>query len=170
MAGCAVLELDRSEDARGFFARSFCASELAAAGIDMTIVQSNWSGNRVAGTLRGMHYQLAPHGEPKIVSCVRGRALDVFVDVRPESPTYLAWDSVELDEVSLRAVYLPIGIAHGFQTLADDTLLQYFMGATYEASAARGLRYDDPTLAISWPLPPREVSTRDQSWPLLARA
>ena len=169
LQGCYVIELEPKRDERGFFARSFCKEELANTGIHMDIVQANWSHNVNRGTVRGMHFQREPYGEPKIVCCVRGSMFDVFVDLRPDSATYLRSVSVELDAQQLNAVYLPEGIAHGFQTLTDDVLVQYWMGAPYMANAASGIRHDDPSVEIRWPLPVRALSERDRTWPLLER-
>ena len=165
--GVLVLELEARGDERGSFMRTFCANEFAAAGIDFTVVQANVSVNVERHTLRGMHLQRAPYGEAKIVSCLRGRIFDVAVDLRPESPTYLKWEGVELGADIPRAFYLAEGIAHGFLTLEPDSLVNYLMGAEYVADAATGVRWDDPVVGIEWPAPPQVISDRDRAFPLI---
>lgn len=168
IAGVVIVELEMRRDERGGFARTFCEREFADAGLPFTVVQANLSINPVRHTLRGMHYQRDPHGEPKIISCRRGAIRDVAVDVRPDSPTYLSWVGVDLDAGAERMLYLGTGIAHGFLTLAPDTEVDYLMGAGYVAEAAAGIRWDDPKVGIEWPAPPAMISERDASYPLLA--
>lgn len=168
LAGAFVIDPERIEDARGFFARSFCAHEFSAHGLDATLVQCNVSFNRAAGTLRGMHYQAAPHEESKLVRCTRGALYDVIVDLRPASPTYRQWFGERLDEDNRRMLFIPPGFAHGFQTLEDDTEVFYQMSAFFQPDAARGVRHDDPVLGIRWPREPVNVSERDRTYPLLA--
>ncbi|MVA77267.1 dTDP-4-dehydrorhamnose 3,5-epimerase [Auraticoccus sp. F435] len=168
--GVAVIDLERREDDRGFFARTFCAEEFAAAGLEPVVDQCNLSGNHRAGTLRGMHLQVAPHPETKLVRCVRGAVLDVIVDLRPDSPTRLQHVAVELSADNRRALYVPAYFAHAYLTLVDDTEVMYQVTGRYEPSAERGLRHDDPALGIEWPLPVTTISAKDASWPLLTGA
>lgn len=159
---------ERREDERGYFARTFCEDELARAGVPMRAWQMNASFNRHAGTVRGLHYQRDPHGEPKLVRVTRGRIFDVAVDVRPGSPTYGRWVGAELDAERGDALYIPTGFAHGFQTLEDQTEVLYVMGARYVAEAATGIRHDDPRIGIVWPAPVSVISERDRLLPELA--
>jgi dTDP-4-dehydrorhamnose 3,5-epimerase len=165
LPGTYILDPDRKSDSRGFFARSFCLQEFAEHGLAPAIVQANVSFNHERGTLRGMHYQAAPHQEIKIVRCTRGALYDVIVDVRPASPTHGQWMGVELTEHNGRTLYVPEGFAHGYITLADDTEVMYFVTASYAPQAERGLRYDDPTFGIEWPHRVRHISEKDASWP-----
>jgi dTDP-4-dehydrorhamnose 3,5-epimerase len=165
LAGVFVIELERHSDDRGFFARSFCVDELARAGLHTEFPQGNVSFNARRHTLRGMHYQAAPHGEVKIVGCTAGAIYDVVVDLRVGSPTRLSWCAVELTPASGAQLYIPAGFAHGFLTLADATEVSYRMGARYVPDAARGLRWNDPRLAIPWPAPPAVISERDATYP-----
>jgi dTDP-4-dehydrorhamnose 3,5-epimerase len=167
LAGAFVVELDRHQDERGFFARSFCTAEFAAAGLNAVFVQCNVSFNAHRGTIRGMHWQAAPHEEAKLVRCTRGSLHDVLVDLRPTSPTHRKWMAVELSAANHRQLYVPPGIAHGFQTLEPDTEVFYLMSASFHPECARGLRWDDPTLAIEWPIAGPVLSERDRAWPLL---
>jgi dTDP-4-dehydrorhamnose 3,5-epimerase len=168
LGGVFVVELERLEDERGFFARSFCAQEFHAHGLRTDIAQCNVSWNRRRGTLRGLHYQASPHEEAKLVRCTRGAMWDVAVDLRAESPTRHRWHAVELTAENRKALYIPEGIAHGFQTLADDTEVLYLMSTAYHAASSRGVRWNDPRLGISWPLPDSIVSERDRAFPVLA--
>lgn len=165
----ALIRLDRKEDERGWFARSFCTDSFAAAGLHAHYPQHNLSFNRRAGTLRGLHFQVAPHEEVKVISCTRGAIYDVIVDIRPGSSTYGQWHAAELSEDNRDALYAPAGFAHGFQTLRDDTEVSYLMGAAFVDGAAGGIRYDDPGLAIPWPLPVSVISQRDLALPVLSR-
>lgn len=167
IADVVIVELELRRDERGGFARTFCGREFAAAGLPFTVVQANLSVNPVRHTLRGMHYQRDPNGEPKIVSCRRGAIRDIAVDVRPGSPTYLHWVGVDLDASAERLLYLGTGIAHGFLTLAPDTEVDYLMGSGYVAEAAAGIRWDDPKIGIDWPAAPAIISERDASYPLV---
>ncbi len=166
LPGVWVIELDLLADERGWFARTFDGHEFRARGLNPVVVQCNSSYNARRGTLRGMHYQAEPHGESKLVRCVRGAVYDVAVDLRGDSPTFRAWHGVELSAENGRALYVPAGLAHGFQTLSDDTEMLYQMGHPYVPEAARGVRFDDPAFAIQWPAPdgPRIVSERDASY------
>ena len=167
LSGAFVIELDLLEDERGSFARSFCARGFEANGLDGRVVQCNVSFNRRLGTLRGMHFQAKPHEEAKLVRCTRGAALDVIVDLREDSPTHLQWFAAELTAENRRAMYVPVGFAHGFQTLVDDTELFYQMSEFYYPELARGVRWDDPAFGIRWPLENPVLSPRDRSYPLL---
>lgn len=168
--GVTIVELEPLRDERGSFARTYCERDFAEAGLPFHVVQANVSTNIAAHTLRGLHYQQAPHGEPKIVSCVRGQIFDVAVDVRPDSPTYLAWEGIEMGPGVDRMLYLSEGIAHGFLTLEPDSEVHYLMGAPYVAEAAAGLRWDDPAIGIDWPAEPAIISERDRGYALIERA
>ena len=165
--GVWILELEPIGDARGFFARTFCREAFAARGMNAHVSQCNLSYNAERGTLRGMHWQSDPAPEAKVVRCVRGALHDVVVDVREGSPTRHRHVGVELSAANRRALYVPEHVAHGFQTLEDDTEILYQISAPYTPEAARGLRHDDPALGIDWPLPPAALSPRDAAWPLL---
>jgi dTDP-4-dehydrorhamnose 3,5-epimerase len=168
VAGVVAVEVERHEDDRGFFARTFCVDEFVAQGLDPMVLQCNISFNRRAGTVRGMHYQEPPMSETKLVRCTRGAILDVVVDLRPESLTYLEHVSVELTESNRAALYVAKGLlAHGFQTLEDDTEVAYQMGERYVPGADRGVRHDSPALRIEWPLPVSTIADKDMAWPLL---
>jgi len=168
LQGCFIVELDAIADERGFFARTFSADEFRRHGLNPAVVECSISHNARKGTLRGMHFQLAPHGEAKLVRCNRGRMLDVAVDLRPGSPTNLGWTSAELSPDNLRSLYLPEGFAHGFLTLEDATEVSYQMSYPYVADAGSGLRWDDPALGIAWPeVGPLTISERDRAWSLL---
>ncbi len=164
VAGVTVVELDSIEDDRGFFARTFCEDVFREAGFAMRVVQANISHNSHALTLRGLHYQEEPYGEPKIVQCVHGRVWDVAVDLRPHSKTYCHWAGMELSPQSRRLHYIPQGCAHGFITLDDNSDIVYLMGAAHAPAAARGVRWDDPAFGISWPAQPLEISERDAGY------
>jgi dTDP-4-dehydrorhamnose 3,5-epimerase len=168
LAGACVVDLERIEDERGFFARSFCRDEFEAHGFDACVAQCNVSFNRKRGTLRGLHYQAEPYAEAKLVRCTRGAVCDVIVDIRAASPSRLQWYAVELTADNHRALYVPKGFAHGFQTLTDDTELFYQMSEPYHPGSARGLRWDDPLLAVRWPIAAAVVSPRDAAFPLLS--
>lgn len=165
VAGAYEIRLKPHADERGFFARAYCAEEFRAAGISFTSTQINLSRNRYRHTLRGMHFQDAPHAEAKVVRCVRGRIFDVAVDLRPQSPTYRKWTATELSADAGNALFVPEGCAHGFLTLEDDCDVLYQMGRPYFPGKARGVRYDDPSFAIAWPHPPATISQADLDWP-----
>jgi dTDP-4-dehydrorhamnose 3,5-epimerase len=165
LAGAYLVEPERLEDPRGFFARTWCEEEFRRQGLDSRLVQCNISFNRHQGTLRGMHYQAAPHAETKLVRCTMGAACDVVVDLRPESPTFRQWMAVELTAENRRMIYIPEGFAHGFQTLTENTELFYQMSTVYHPESARGLRWNDPALGIVWPMAVTEISPRDQQYP-----
>ena len=163
--GAYVMHIERREDDRGFFARTFCTDELAALGLDPTIAQISVSYSHARGTLRGLHLQVAPHEETKVLRCVRGSVYDVFVDLRPDSPSFLHHVAVELSADDHTAVYVPRGCAHGFLTLEDDTEVEYLISTPYEPSAGFGLRWDDPGIGIAWPFEPVVIAERDRSYP-----
>jgi len=165
LAGAYLVDLERHEDERGFFARAFCEREFAARGLVTRYPQCNISYNRRARTLRGLHYQAAPHREAKLVRCVAGAIHDVVVDLREGSPTRLRWIGVELDARGRRALYVPPGCAHGFLTLADDSEVFYQMGAFHVPEAARGVRWDDPAFGVRWPFAPALIAERDRGYP-----
>jgi dTDP-4-dehydrorhamnose 3,5-epimerase len=167
LAGAFVIDLDRHEDPRGYFARTFCQHEFAERGLTTTIAQANTALNRDRGTLRGMHFQLPPMAETKVVRATRGAVVDIIVDLRPESPTYLEHVSVELTEDDGRSIYVPERFAHGYQTLVDDTETSYLIGEFYAPEYAGGLRHDDPRLGLNWPLPVTTLSEKDSAWPSL---
>lgn len=166
--GPAIIELEFREDDRGFFARSFDSAEFAAEGLEPVVDQCNISFNHRAGTLRGLHFQIAPHPEAKLVRCIRGSLVDIIVDMRPESPTRLQHVAVELSAANRRSLYVPPYFAHAYLTLEDETEVMYQVSGSYTPSAERGLRWDDPALSIEWPVPVTTISTKDASWPLLA--
>ena len=165
--GVCVVALNRIEDERGFFARAFCETEFEEQGLVSRFVQANTSFNRLAGTLRGMHYQVAPSIETKIVRCIRGSIFDVVVDLRKDSPTYRKHFGIELTADSRTALVVPANCAHGFQTLQDDSEVFYLVSAPYTPECERGVRHDDAALSIDWPLPVSNISEKDASWPLL---
>lgn len=167
LAGVYVVELERLGDERGFFARSFCQEEFRRHGLKPAIAQCNVSWNSRRGTLRGLHYQVAPHEEVKLVRCTRGAIWDVIVDLREGSPTRLRWHALEINAENRLALYVPGGCAHGFQTLTNDTEVLYQMSEFYHPELARGLRWDDRRLGIRWPLPDPILSDRDSSYTLL---
>ena len=167
IAGVAVLELEERRDERGFFARSFCQDEFTAHGLQPDVLQCNLSYNVQAGTLRCMHYQLAPATEAKLVSCISGAIVDIIVDLRPGSPTFRQHVAVELSAANRRSLYVPPMFAHGFQTLVDHTEVLYQVSERYTPGQERGLRYDDPALGLTWPLPVTAISEKDAGWPLL---
>ncbi|HEY0981916.1 MULTISPECIES: dTDP-4-dehydrorhamnose 3,5-epimerase [unclassified Schlesneria] len=163
--GAYVIEPERLEDERGFFARTWCQQELEQQGLETGISQCNLSFNHRSGTLRGMHYQAAPHGETKIVRCTRGAIFDVIVDLRPDSPSYLRWFGIELTAENRLMLYIPPSIAHGFLTRADSTEVFYQMSVPFHPASARGVRWDDPALGIEWPQLPAVISERDRLYP-----
>lgn len=158
------------KDERGSFARLFCAREFGAHGLETEFVQHSQSHSVKRGTLRGMHFQATPHEEVKLVRCLAGKMLDVVVDNRPDSPTYLQWEGFLLSPENQRQILIPKGCAHGFQTLEDNTVTHYLISQFYEPDAARGLRFDDPDIGIKWPLEPTAMSPKDVSWPLLSES
>jgi dTDP-4-dehydrorhamnose 3,5-epimerase len=167
LTGAFILDLERREDSRGYFARTFCQREFAEHGLQTTITQANVAFSRDKGTLRGMHFQFPPKAETKLVRATRGAVIDIIVDLRPESPTYLEHVSVELTEHNGRALYVPERFGHGYQTLVDDTETSYQVGEFYAPEIEGGLLHDDPRLGLSWPLPVTTMSEKDQNWALL---
>jgi dTDP-4-dehydrorhamnose 3,5-epimerase len=161
-----VLELERHEDERGFFARAWCRDEFDDHGLVPQLAQCSISRNRLAGTLRGMHFQTAPHEEAKLVRCTAGAVFDVIIDLRQDSATYGEWLGVELEAERGNALYVPKGFAHGFQTLVDETDVLYMISDPYVPETASGVRWDDPAFGIDWPdANVRTISDRDRSWP-----
>jgi dTDP-4-dehydrorhamnose 3,5-epimerase len=168
VAGVHLVEPERIADERGHFARTFAADEFTAHGLDARVTQCSTSFNARRGTLRGLHYQAAPHGEAKLVRCTRGAIYDVAVDLRPDSPSYRRWTAAELTADNGRALYIPAGCAHGFQTLVDASEVLYQISTPYVPEAARGVRWDDPAFGIDWPPPPRgrrTMAARDAGYP-----
>ena len=167
--GAFRVTLDVHGDARGGFARTFCIDEFAAAGLDFTPVQCNLSRNPVQGTLRGMHFQLPPHEEAKLVHCVRGAIFDAIVDLRPGSANFGSAAWVDLTDANDTLLYIPAGCAHGFLTMRPDSEVFYYMGRRFAAGAGAGIRWDDPALGIPWPAAPIVISERDAGYPTLAQ-
>lgn len=166
LKGAYRIEIEKYQDERGFFARTWCERELKELGLTSTMKQCNISFNSKRGTLRGLHYQEAPHEEVKIVRCTKGAIFDVIVDLRRDSPTFTHWFAVELNEENRNMLYIPEGFAHGFQTLSNGTEVFYQMSQFYIAQAARGVRWDDPMFGIEWPnVDKRIISDRDQQYP-----
>ena len=167
LKGAFIIDLKRLADSRGFFARAFCQNEFEEHGLKPVIAQANLAYNHLKGTLRGMHFQIPPAAETKLVRCTRGAIVDTIVDLRPESPTYMQHVSFELTEDNHRALYVPERFAHGYQVLADATETSYQVGEFYSPANERALRYDDPDLGLAWPLPVAVISEKDQEAPLL---
>ena len=163
--GAWLVELTKFHDERGFFARAWCQNGVGKQGITSRIAQVNNSYGIVAGTIRGLHYQVAPYEEMKGVRCIRGEIFDVLVDLRPESASYLGWYGTKLTAENRTMLCVPEGCAHGFQTLCDDTEVLYLVTSPYNADAERGARWDDPILGIDWPLPVSSISQKDATWP-----
>jgi dTDP-4-dehydrorhamnose 3,5-epimerase len=167
LKGAFVIDLELKHDHRGFFARSFCAQDFEAHGLKPTVAQCNLSCNHKKGTLRGMHYQISPAAETKLVRCTRGAIYDVIIDMRPESPTFLQHFGIELTEDNRRALYIPEMFAHGYQALTDGAEVVYQVGEFYTPGYERGLRHSDPFFNIQWPQEVTEISEKDSNWPLL---
>jgi dTDP-4-dehydrorhamnose 3,5-epimerase len=167
LSGAYVVDMQRLADERGFFARSYCAEEFAARGLGPELRQCSVSYNARKGTLRGLHYQDAPHEEHKLVRCTAGAIFDVIVDIRTSSPTYRHWYAEELTVDNRRSLFIPPGFAHGFVSLTDDTEVYYMISVAHAPSFSRGLRWNDPAFAIEWPLAPVVISARDAGYPLL---
>jgi dTDP-4-dehydrorhamnose 3,5-epimerase len=165
LVGAFTIDQERRGDDRGFFARAFCEKEFGAAGLETRFVQVNNSLSAKKGTLRGLHYQLPPAPEVKVVRCIRGALWDVIVDIRPGSPTFKQWFGTELTAENRRMMYVPRGFAHALITLADDTEALYLVSAFYAPEAERGVRWNDPSIGIQWPSSPVEVSQKDAAWP-----
>ena len=164
LPGVMIIDPEVLSDERGSFARTYCTAEFARAGITFTTIQCNVSRNVRRGTLRGLHYQIAPAGEPKLVRCTRGAVFDVAVDLRPQSPFYCRWTAAELSAENGRALFIPEGCAHGFLTLADASEVFYQMGVAYAPELARGVRWNDPAFAIAWPFAPNVIAPRDAAY------
>ena len=164
LKGAYVVEIEPFEDERGFFSRAYCADEFQALGIDFTPVQANLSGTQKKGTIRGLHYQVAPASEPKLFRAIRGSVYDVIIDMRPESPTYLDYFGVELSAENHKAIYVPDMFAHGYQAMEDDVEVFYMVGERYTPGHERGFRYDDPAVGIQWPVEVTVVSEKDLAW------
>jgi dTDP-4-dehydrorhamnose 3,5-epimerase len=161
-----IIEIEKIGDERGFFARVWCQNEFEARGLNSRWVQANLAFSKKRGTLRGLHYQIAPYEEAKLMRCIRGAMYDVIVDLRQDSPTYKQWLGVELTEDNRRMLYVPEGFAHGYQTLVDDTEVFYPVSQFYTPGAERGMRWDDPAFAVEWPVTENlTVSEKDKSWP-----
>ena len=167
--GAWVIDIEPIHDPRGFFAMTWVPDEFRKHGIAPDLAQCNLAYNHKRGTLRGMHFQTAPHAQAKIVRATRGALLDVIVDLRPESPAYCAWDAVELTDQNRRMLYMPEGIAHGYLTLTDDVEAYYHASTPWAPQAESGVRWDDPAFAIAWPFPPTVISQKDENWPLWRR-
>jgi dTDP-4-dehydrorhamnose 3,5-epimerase len=168
--GVYIVEPERIADQRGFFARTFCRQEFEAHGLNPRVAQCSTSFNKKKGTLRGMHYQETPYQEAKLVRCTMGAIYDVAVDLRRDSPTFQQWVAVELTSENRRMFYIPEGLAHGFQTLQDNSEVFYQISVLYHPECSRGLRWNDPAFGISWPLDSISISKRDETWPLVSDA
>ncbi len=167
LQGAYVIELEPIADERGFFARSWCKDELESHGLNADLAQCSLSFNHKKGTLRGMHFQIPPYGETKLVRVTKGAVFDVIIDLRPQSSTYMKWIGAELSAENRNMLYIPNGFAHGFQTLADDTEVFYFISQDFHPEAARGVRWDDPAFKIIWPkVDHRVISSKDKNWPM----
>lgn len=165
LEGAWIVDAQPARDPRGFFARTFCEREFAAQGLETRFVQHSTSQNVERGTLRGMHFQRAPHAEVKLVRCLKGAILDVIIDLNPTSPTFKRWQAFELSATNMRQLYIPKGFAHGFQTLEDNCEIGYLIAEFYAPDAATGVRWDDPAFGITWPLPVTVMSDKDKTWP-----
>ena len=165
LKGAYIIEIDKIGDERGFFGRSFCRNEMLDAGLNPNIVQINTSYSKYKGTLRGLHFQIRPHQESKMIRCTKGAIFDVIVDIRPESPTFLKWFGTDLNANNHKALYSPEGFAQGFITLDDNTEITYFTSEFYAPGKDRGVRYNDPQIGIQLPIQPTTLSEKDSSWP-----
>lgn len=167
LPGARLIDIEPFTDHRGFFARSYCQQEVKEHGLEHEVVQANLSFNNCEGTIRGLHYQIAPALECKYIRCIRGAIFDVIVDLRRDSPTYRQHTSVQLTDENRQTLFVPAMFAHGFQTLTDNTEVMYMVTAYYTPEYERGLHYADPALSIDWPIPVSQVSDKDQHWPYL---
>lgn len=167
IAGLLLIQPSPSSDNRGLFARTFCEKTFRAAGLETHFPQCSTSANTKRGTVRGLHFQESPHEEIKVIRCTRGKIMDVIVDVRKSSATYLQWQTFELSADNRHSLYVPAGCAHGFQSLEDNSEVYYMISADFQAASARGLRWNDSKLKIPWPLSDVTISERDQQWPTL---
>jgi dTDP-4-dehydrorhamnose 3,5-epimerase len=159
-----LIEIEPHRDDRGYFARTMCMQEFAANDMEVSYPQHNTAFSIKKGTVRGMHFQFDPYYEVKVVRCIAGAIVDVIIDLRPHSSTYLKWEAYELSEENLRQLYVPRGFAHGYQTLAENTFVNYLCSAFYKPEANDGIRHNDPKFGITWPLPVTELSEKDRSW------
>jgi dTDP-4-dehydrorhamnose 3,5-epimerase len=166
--GVFVLELERVEDERGFFARTWCQKEFQMHSMVSHLVQANISFSKKKGTLRGMHYQASPHRDTKVVRCTRGAIFDVVIDLRPESPTFSRWIGIELTADHYRMLYAPENCAHGYLTLEDSTEVTYLVSQSYHRELERGVRFDDPAFGVRWPMDVQVISEKDNSWPYVS--
>ena len=162
LKGAFIIEIEKLEDERGFFGRSWCVNEMKDHGINVNILQANVSFNKYKGTLRGMHYQIAPYGESKLVRCSRGSIFDVIIDLRPDSPTYKQWIGVELSQDNYKMLFVPVDFAHGFITLEEDTEVTYMMSEIFVPGAGATIRWNDPAFNIKWPFEPLIMSEKDK--------
>ncbi|MCL4475996.1 MAG: dTDP-4-dehydrorhamnose 3,5-epimerase [Nitrospirae bacterium] len=165
LKGAYIVELEKRADERGFFARTWCKKEFDAHGLPSQMAQANVSSNKKKGTLRGMHYQMTPHEETKLVRCTRGAIYDVIIDLRPNSSTYKEWIGVELTSENYKMLFVPENFAHGFQTLEDNTEVIYQVSQFYSPGSERGARYNDPAFGIRWPAQVHVISDKDKNWP-----
>lgn len=165
--GIHIIELEPKFDNRGYFSRVFCQDEFKKAGLEHNIVHINRSFNKLKGTVRGLHFQKEPMAEVKIVQCIKGKIFDVVVDLRPKSPTFKKWFSIELAADNRKLIYIPKGFAHGIQVLADNSILEYFVTQFYSPAHDSGIRWNDPTININWPLPVTVLSDKDKNLPFL---
>jgi dTDP-4-dehydrorhamnose 3,5-epimerase len=165
LPGAFLIEIEKREDERGFFARAWCREEFGAHDLSVDWVQANLAFSKRRGTLRGLHYQVAPYEEAKLMRCIRGAIHDVIIDLRLESPTYKRWLGVELTADNHKMLYVPEGFAHGYQTLVDNTETFYQVSQFYSPGSERGVRYDDPAFGIEWPIDVQVISSKDRSWP-----
>jgi dTDP-4-dehydrorhamnose 3,5-epimerase len=160
-----IIDLEKRGDDRGFFARTMCVDEFAAHGMDLEYLQQNVSVSVHKGTLRGMHFQKPPFAETKLVRCLKGAIVDIIIDLRPDSPTYMKWEAFELNDQNYRQLYVPKDFAHGFQTLTDNVEVSYLVAGKYAPAEEGGVRHDDPAFKIQWPLEPTVMSDKDKAWP-----
>jgi dTDP-4-dehydrorhamnose 3,5-epimerase len=165
LKGAYIIDLNKIEDDRGYFGRTFCKNEFEKMGLETNIAQANMSFNHKKGTLRGMHYQVSPYEETKLVKCTSGAIFDIIVDLRKDSPTYLKWTGVELSQANDRMLYVPRDFAHGFITLTDDTAIQYLVSEFYAPGSEKGIKWDDPKFNIKWPIDIAVISDKDNSHP-----
>ena len=165
LKGAYIVQIEKLQDNRGFFARAWCQKEFEEHGLTPRVVQANVSSNKKKGTLRGMHYQIAPYEETKLVRCTRGAIYDVIIDLRPDSPTFKQWIGVELTEKNYKMLYVPENFGHGFQTLDDNTEVTYQVSQFYAPGSESGIRWDDPAFGIEWPLDAQVISDKDKNWP-----
>ncbi|MFA6096766.1 MAG: dTDP-4-dehydrorhamnose 3,5-epimerase [Candidatus Paceibacterota bacterium] len=169
ISGLYVIDLELKCDERGYFSRIFCEEEFVKIGVDFKVVQASQSFTRKRGTIRGMHFQKYPKAEDKIVRCIKGSVYDIAVDLRSDSLTFGQWFAQELNETNNKMIFIPKGLAHGFQALQDDSIIEYFMSEFYAPDHADGVRWDDPLFKIAWPIADSTLSDRDKNWPLMKK-